>query len=246
MCLLVIASCLQYVSDFRRCAWFGQMRLISWWIKSVKTMFFEHWCDGENVCQKWWWRKYVKTIYFKHWCKDEKVCEKNKSLPIFCHVFACYCKLFLICSWFDETFLIWSGELDIMVNKISEDHAFQALVWWWKGQLKIESVCPFSAFLGLFLQVDLNTFLKCLMVSNWCTVVLYLVFGLQSWSWLVGIKKWWKCWSKSMVGVSECVFNNMVIWLPWEVCNAYVGSLSFVDRLRWDMIKVWVSCLLAR
>ena len=46
------------------------------------------------------------------------------------------------------------------------------------------------------------------------------------------------CWHQ------ECVFLRMLIRFSWEVCNACLELLSIVDHLRWDMIKVWLSCLL--
>ena len=107
------------------CFWLHEMCLV--WSDEVDIMMniickdhvFQAWVWWWKCLSKWWWRKYVKTMNFKHWYNDEKVCEKTKSLPIFCLVFVCYCRLLLICSWLDEMFLIWSGELDIMVNKIS-------------------------------------------------------------------------------------------------------------------------------
>ena len=183
-------------------------------------------------------------MYFKHCCGGEKVSQKNESFVYFQPVFACFCKLYSRCSWLDELFLIWSGEVNIMINKICKDNVFQAWEWWWKGLWKIESFGPFSAIFCLFFQVDMNTFLKYCYGIKSVNIVLYLVFGLQSWAWLVGIKKCWKCWLKSMGGVLGCVFISMLIWFSWEVCNACFESLSFVDHLRWDMIKVWLSCLL--
>ena len=115
--LLVFASYIQNVSDLFRCSSFGQVKVMSWWIKYVKTMYFKHWCDGEMS---------VKNLEFFH----------------FCHVFAWYCTLPSICFWLHEKFLVWSDEVDIMMNKICKDHVFQALVWWWKCLSKMmKKIC---------------------------------------------------------------------------------------------------------
>ena len=70
------------------------------------------------------------------------------------------------------------------------------LEWWWKGLWKIESFGPFSAIFCLFFKVDMNTFLKYCYGIKLVNIALYLVFGLQSWAWLVGIKSvfFLGCW----------------------------------------------------
>ena len=160
------------------------------------------------------------------WWKGES---KVESFVYFQPVFACFCKLSSRCSWLDELFLIWSGEVNIMINKICKDNVFFIGVMVKRSVEDWEFWSIFSHFSLVFLSwyEYLSQILLWYQVGQHC-----FVFGV----WVAELSL--TCWHQ------ECVFLRMLIWFSWEVCNACFEFLSIVDHLRWDMIKVWLSCLL--
>ena len=160
------------------------------------------------------------------WWKGES---KVESFVYFQPVFACFCKLYSRCSWLDELFLIWSGEVNVMINKICKDNVFFHRSDGEKVCGRLRVLVHFQPFFACFLSwyEYLSQILLWYQVGQHC-----FVFGV----WVAELSL--TCWHQ------ECVFLRMLIWFSWEVCNACFEFLSIVDHLRWDMIKVWLSCLL--
>ena len=157
------------------------------------------------------------------WWKGES---KVESFVYFQPVFACFCKLYSICSWLDELFLIWSGEVNIMINKICKDNVFQALEWWWKGLWKIESFGIKLVNLALYLVFVCKVELDLLASRNVENV------GQNQWvvSWGVFLLVCWYGFPERFAMLALSLCHLLIIWDgTWSRCGFLACSLCKVN-----------------
>ena len=180
------------------------------------------------------------------WWKGES---KVESFVYFQPVFACFCKLYSICSWLDELFLIWLGEVNIMINKICKDNVFLIRVmvktsvedWeFWSifshFLLVISSWYEYLSQILLWYQVSQHFF--CI----WCLVCKFELdllasrnvenVGQNQWvvSWSVFLLVCWYGFPERFAMLALSLCHLLIIWDgTWSRCGFLACSLCKVN-----------------